>query len=123
MVLTRPARRSSPDSIEGRSLFLASLPFPALCLQEKSLDRELNRMGVSSHEPLVLARSSHGTTPLMAAAGCPSRACVRLVSLRIVSYPEDGNGAGDLRCLTGVSVLGLDWTGLDWIDNTALVVF
>lgn len=35
------------------------------------------------HPPLVLARTVEGETPLMAAAGCPSLACVELVSVGI----------------------------------------
>lgn len=33
-----------------------------------------------SHHPLVLAKTLEGTTPLMAAAGCPSPCCVEAVS-------------------------------------------
>lgn len=55
--------------------------------QEKKLEKELDRMGAaavgyasSRLKPLVLARSSNRTTPLMAALGCPSVESVNLVS-------------------------------------------
>ena len=35
-----------------------------------------------THRPLALTRTVEGETPLMAAAGCPSPACVELVSVR-----------------------------------------
>eukprot|EP00752_Nemacystus_decipiens_P016811 g15043.t1 len=113
------AANDGEDTFSGETaLHLACLEGHAACVraildEDGELERELAEemtghvvRGIpaetpATHHPLVLAKTAEGETPLMAAAGCPSPACVELViqNLRQRIFPHPWARLAELRAV------------------------